>query len=59
MGSIIGHRIDYDRVGALRGQRHIPVFTKINPSAPHREITGDCCLHEHVSIIKQVNLEKM
>ena len=29
MGSITGHRIDY-RVGALRGQWHIP--TKINPS---------------------------
>ena len=24
MGSIIGHRIDYKGVGALRGQRHIP-----------------------------------
>ena len=24
MGSIIGHRIDYNGVGALRGQRHIP-----------------------------------
>ena len=24
MGSIIGHRLDYDEVGALRGQRHIP-----------------------------------
>ena len=24
MGSIIGHRIEYNRVGALRGQRHIP-----------------------------------
>ena len=24
MESIIGHRIDYNRVGALRGQRHIP-----------------------------------
>ena len=23
MGSIIGHRIDYNRVGALRGQRHL------------------------------------
>ena len=23
MGSIIGHRIDYNGVGALRGQRHI------------------------------------
>ena len=24
VGSIIGHRIDYNGVGALRGQRHIP-----------------------------------
>ena len=24
MGSKIGHRIDYNGVGALRGQRHIP-----------------------------------
>ena len=24
MGSIIGRRIDYNGVGALRGQRHIP-----------------------------------
>jgi len=24
MGSLIGHRIDYNGVGALRGQRHIP-----------------------------------
>ena len=24
MGSIIGHRIDYNGEGALRGQRHIP-----------------------------------
>ena len=24
MGSIIGHRIDYNGVGALRDQRHIP-----------------------------------
>ena len=32
MGSIIGHRIDYDGVGAPRRQRHIP--SKINPSYP-------------------------
>ena len=25
MGSIIGHRIDYNGVGALRGQRHIAI----------------------------------
>ena len=24
MGSISGHRIDYNEVGALRGQQHIP-----------------------------------
>ena len=24
MESITGHRIDYDRIGALRGQQHIP-----------------------------------
>ena len=24
MGSVIGHRIDYNGVGAQRGQRHIP-----------------------------------
>ena len=29
MGSIIRHRIDYNGVGALRGQRHT---AKINPS---------------------------
>ena len=29
MESIIGHRIDYNGVGALRGQRHIS--SKINP----------------------------
>ena len=33
MGSIIGHRIDYDGVGALRGQRHIP-SKNCNPSTP-------------------------
>ena len=31
MGSIIGHRLDYNGVGALRGQRHIHP-AKINPS---------------------------
>ena len=24
MGSVIGHRIDYNGVGAVRAQRHIP-----------------------------------
>ena len=27
MGSILGHRIGYNGVGALRGQRHIPSKT--------------------------------
>ena len=27
MGSIVGHRIDYNGMGALRGQRHIPSKT--------------------------------
>ena len=33
MGSIIGHRIDYNGVGVLRGQRHIP--SKNWPKYPH------------------------
>lgn len=32
MGSIIGHRRDYNGVGALRGQQHIP--ENIDPSTP-------------------------
>ena len=34
IGSIIGHRIDYNGVGALRGQRHIlsKKFLKYTPS---------------------------
>ena len=36
MGSIIGHRIDYNGAGALRGQRHIPSknWPKYLPSFP-------------------------
>ena len=34
-GSIIGDRIDYKGVGALRAKRHIPIYpAKINPSNP-------------------------
>ena len=33
MGSIFGHRIDYNGEGVLRGQQHIPP-QKINPSNP-------------------------
>ena len=32
MGSIVGHRIDYNGVGVLRGQRHIP--SKTWPKCP-------------------------
>ena len=35
MGSIIAHRIDYNGLGVLRGQRHIPSKHK---SKPHYEI---------------------
>ena len=36
MGSIIGHRIDYNGVGALRGQPHIPSkkITEVPPPLP-------------------------
>ena len=38
MGSTIGHRIDYNGVGALRGQRHIPSknLTQVTPSGAPR-----------------------
>ena len=32
MGSIFGHRIDYNGAGVLRGQRHISNPAKTNPS---------------------------
>ena len=35
MGSIMGHRIDYNGLGALRDQGTYPA--KINPSIPPRE----------------------
>ena len=31
MRSIFGHRIDYNGVGVLRGQRHIPNLSKVTP----------------------------
>ena len=34
MGSIIGQKIDYNGVGALGGQQHIPSKLNINPSIP-------------------------
>ena len=38
MGSIIGHRIDYNRVGDLRGQQHIPSKNQLKYPPPLREI---------------------
>ena len=35
MGSIIGHRIDYNGVGALRGQWHKAKINPLTPSHPH------------------------
>ena len=37
MGSIVGHRIDYNGVGSLRGQRHIP--SKTWPKYPTRVLS--------------------
>ena len=41
MGSIIGHKIDYNGVGALRGQRHIPskALTQVPPPPPPRGLS--------------------
>ena len=39
MGSITGHRIDYNGVGALRGQRHIlsaKIYPSTSPPSPFR-----------------------
>ena len=42
MGSITGHKIDYNGAGALRGQRHIPSKTepKYPPRGPVLSIAG-------------------
>ena len=40
MGSIIGQKIDYNGVGALRGQRHIP--SKYLPKYPPPPPPGSC-----------------
>ena len=44
MGSIIGHRIDYSGVGALRGQRHIP-SKNLPKYPPPREKQVDSNFH--------------
>ena len=47
MGSIIGQKIDYNGVGALRGQRHIPSKhkPKYPPPAP-RDVEGSSVLEK-------------
>ena len=40
MGPIIGHRIDYYGVGALRGQQHIHSKNLLKYSPPPTLITG-------------------
>ena len=45
MGSKIGHRIDYNGVGALRGQRHIPAKMYLPPPpSPSVRALGQSCL---------------
>ena len=47
MGSIIGHRIDYNGVGALRGQQHIPSknLPKYPPPPGGTGMIGTIVLH--------------
>ena len=46
MGSMIGHRIDYNAVGALRGQRHI--HSKNLPKKPPPPPPGDKVLNPKI-----------
>ena len=43
MRSIIGNRIDYNGVGALRGQRQRTYPAKINPNTPLSGGVACCC----------------
>ena len=40
MGSITGHKIDYNRARALRGQRHIPSKTELKYPPPPPGVMG-------------------
>ena len=52
MGSIVGHRIDYNGVGVLRGQRHIPSKTWPKYPPPIRDQTsGFRCLSNWTKFI--------
>ena len=44
MGSLIGHRTDYNGVGVLRGQRHIP--SKNQPRYTHPTPPPPRCAHD-------------
>ena len=59
MGSIIGHIIDYNGVGALRGQRHIPAQQKLTqltqvPPSP-RVLNPDTSLLRTVAFVPGEN----
>ena len=51
MGSIIGHRIDYNGVGALRGQRHIPRknIPKYLPGSAFYQLSNIAQISKHIS----------
>ena len=42
MGSLIGHRTDYNGVGVLRGQRHIPSKNQPKYAHDHSDVYGQC-----------------
>ena len=39
MGSIVGHKIDHNGIGALRGQQHIPSINLSTPPPPLGDAT--------------------
>ena len=59
MGSIMGHRIDYDGVGLLRGQRHISTQKSIPVLPAGRSAvkrSTDCACPTMVEIIVTFNI---
>ena len=61
MGSIIGHIIDYNGVGALRGQRHVPAQQKLTqltqvPPSP-RVLNPDTSLLRTVAFVPGENFK--
>ena len=55
MGSIIGHKIDYNGVGALTGHGHIP--SKIYPSIPHPHPPPPPHMKQNLKCIIRYNIE--